>query len=363
MLKTINVNYDIIEGIKSELKEMEKKEAPFHAHVYGKRGASGLGNCNFIDAWKEARLPVPKPIGLKADTGAMTVGKIWHNWIEDLCISNYNKSIFKKQNPNLFLCKEVYIETKLTEDITTLTPIDLAFIETPNEKILPTIEENVDFQTKTSKVKVKHHDGKFVKIYDIKTADNKMAYWKYKDEGLSYGYVAQMHNNMVGSGLKQCDVLFVNKGNLQMFVIPCEYDDQVWQTVIEKNQRKHDIANKLKDNRYFDISDEDFTYLSQEDDYECVYCPLSQTEELMLGVPQRETLVLKAPCVFAQKRVRELIGTKFGVNTTWKRGSSHVTILKNENDLIVSKNKSGTEFVDTIFYAYKNFQPMETKIN
>lgn len=342
-----------------ERKSLENKE--FHIHPDGRRGGSGTGVCKFKGGFIMSEKQMPKKEGLRAETGGMTVGTLWHDRIIQPILEEYYNS--EKWDSDLVLATEVYVEVELVKGLlNALSPIDVALIKT--EKGKPAIiEVEKKFKNITTTIKMKHPDAKWIRIWDLKSADNAYAYWKYlenheENNSLSFIYESQGFVYMRGSGLSEITFLFVNKGNLKMFEHTVKWSDDKWNTIVDHNKRMYEIGQALAKNKDIEYIPDDFVYItSEEDDFECRYCGLSEAhDDFSRG--KKGTTILDKPCEHACKFIRKDALEKFHIRDKFKRGSSHITIINIDGEDIIAQNKSGKVFKDTIYYALRNYKKM-----
>lgn len=336
------------------LKARNKEEAQYHVYKGNRKGGSAVYRCNFKLAWKEAGLEMPKVRGIKAEKGGMFVGKIWHEDIlQPIYRAYFQSEQFKKDYPqyaDLIYGEEIYVTTKLgSSEI--VSPIDIAFVTEPGY-----IKVKMEFKNVFKEVLMKHPDATWVAIFDIKSAASRFAFTHLLRNGLNNGYKGQGHVYMDATGLKEIGFLITNKANGKMKVIPCEWDYDFWDGLVSKDLRVHALADQIKKGEVL-VVPSDFTYCESDDDYECRYCPLSETDEDWRDINDPHLFLVK-PCEHACMIVRKEALAKFHVGDKFKRGLSHITIEEIDGDLIISRNKSGTVYTDTIYNALKSFEEM-----
>jgi len=340
------------------------EELQFHLHPDGRDGASTLGTCNLIGGLKKAKIPLPQKTGLKAETGGMDVGNEWHDIIKQMLREYYTSEEWTSENPDIIYGEEIYEESEVIDGQTILSPIDIAFATEPGF-----ILKEVEFANIIAELPFKHPDAQWIKILDLKSASDLFAFWKYKKEGPNYGYKAQMHFYMEATGLDEIEMIFVNKANGKMFPIIVKFEKAFWEVVLESLARKSEIADIIK-KWFVDITEEstfgdipsiqksDLSYFTQEDIIECRYCHLSEChEEYEDDNPENKgRLVMDKPCLPACNFIREEANAKFKTGGLFTRGKSHITITNIVGDYIYSKNKGGTEYIDSIFTAMNSFK-------
>jgi hypothetical protein len=351
---------DIVKVIQDLIKNYCTRDAHLHVHKDGEVGASSLGKCKYQLAVKHSDEGLPPREGLQAKYGRMNVGTIWHEIIQGMLIS-----YFRNHPPgeHIHFIDEVYTKTSIISGkLDGLSPIDLAFIYAP-PGVPPVIEIDYEFADgKIEEIPIKNPDErvKWVYILDIKTS-SQFSYWKYKNEGLSFAYQAQMLFYLKGTGLPAMDVLFVQKGSTDhMFMLTQEWDDALWKRVVKRHERILAITETLnsESDTSIELKDEDFGYNDEDQSFLCMFCPLAQVDEYQKKTGERK-LKLVAPCEPCAEKKRKIAAEKFIEGSTWYRGRSHIIINKIEGNIIHATNKGGTEFEDSIFYALQKYEVRE----
>ena len=273
-----------------------------------------------------------------------------------------------------------------------VSPIDYAII-TGNQFIIVYFP----FKDGLKEIKCKPPHAKWLRIWDIKSAGN-FGFYKMHSEGLlggsKYGwqFTAYMHATQL-TVISLCDV---HKAKLRPFDLDLEYNPQIWYNIVEAMTRKSELVKLMRDNLDVDKS------LLLPTDFECVNgsfddmtwwsCPWSNTRDEFLGTGEPK-LKLTKPCPNAVRFIKENFKISHVIGNKFFRGKSHVTIMeyplstktlsrtiegdnikkeynlshaknkkltlpKNISDyrldeLVVSENKSGTQYVDIIYYAKK----------
>jgi len=361
---------NIPEIINKVLVARDVAEKEYHIHQKGKIGGSGTINCVALDSLKWAGVKIPKTTGIKAKKGGMWVGKHDHIITQDMLedVFGYDDELYehiiklRKEiraiHPDLVYASEIYITIIVSSYLTIESPIDIAFLKEPGY-----IMKSITFKNKSFTVRVPVDNAEWVEIWDIKTCSD-YAYYKYlnmhtisEDNPISHTsdkYKAQMHVYMKGTGLKECHILYINKLNFDMFVHTVKWDEEFWNKIVHTLKRKWVISNSIRNNKPISIKFEELAF-NGDDLIECRYCPFSETHE-ELQKSGRIKLILDKPCEIAQDYVRKDAMHIFKEGQKWKRGMSHITINRIDGDIIYSTNKSGKEYVDTIFVAIKTFK-------
>ena len=161
---------------------------------------------------------------------------------------------------------------------------------------------------------------------------------------------------MKGTGLGKIGFIIVNKGNGQMCLKECIWSKEFYFEINKKEIRKVELA-KLMVSGAIVVNPSDFTYLVEEDTMECRYCAHSETEDDYAD-SDRPILRLIKPCAGACEFIKKEAMAKFKVKQKWKRGRSHITIHEIVDEVIISQNKSGTIYTDSIYTAIKMFEAM-----
>lgn len=344
----------------NEFDNERKLEKQYHIHPQDfdakefQFGASSSGKCIFENAWTLSGLPRPKKSGLKADTGFMDTGTIWHSIIGAYLDRYYNSAGFRKDNPNLHYGLEIYIPKfilKLGEyKVNIVSPLDICFCDQEFE-----IRE-IEFKNQKIKTLCIPNTATVLKAYDIKAVGDYMYYKVLKETDVGFHYKAQMHVYMAATGLEKMDVWFVNKNNFkQSFYSPVTFDKQFWLELQDRFLKIIKYAYELKKGE-INLNQEDLLFMTHKDTFECLYCFLSETHEEE-DYKGKLKLKLDRPCEYAAKFIKHQALQKFTVGSKWIRGRSHITIQKIDNEIIISINKSGTVYTDTIYTAFKLFEP------
>jgi len=346
-----NLNIDLCADLEDYWVELGRKNAKYHIHPEGWEGASSLGKCTFFRAYKEAGLPIPPVAGIKADKGPMRVGTMWHSLIIQPAFREIYATKWQKLYPDLVYGDEVYIETELIPGRKVRSPIDGALVTQPGF-----IEKEVQFEGYRGMGKFKHPDAKWVKIWDIKSASPIFAFHNYELEGLSEEHEDQGLPYLKATGLPSMEFLFLNKANAHKFTVLFKWDEAKWKALQVKRQRELLLADELRQNAVLThFSTDDFRYFTGDSDYDCRYCPLSETHEEVEPLKEPR-LIFDKPCSEVCKRARANAIRLFVQGTRWTRGSAFVTINRVEDDLIYCTNKGGKEYADSVFRAVKMYK-------
>jgi len=213
----------------------------------------------------------------------------------------------------------------------------------------------LQFKNVVKMMPFKHPKETYIKIYDIKSAGN-YGFYHTLEEGISDTYKAQFHGYMKGTGLNEITCLDIHKAKARMFEITCTWDEYFWEEVIAKQHRKIELAELLKNKSSHSIQRTDLECYCDGNYIAWYSCPLSETyeEDNRWGEPK---LKLKALCKPAQEFYRIDALKKFRIGQMWIRGMSYITIKEMRGNLIISTNKGGTEFKDTLHSALMKFKP------
>jgi len=341
--------------------EEEAYETQSHLHRPGFRGGSDLWACVYKKSRSVAGLEAPKKTGLKAEMGAMIVGKLDHKIIQDKLEKWFHENSYVF--PDNILGVEVYELYDLIPGVSIESPIDLAIVTPPG-----IMKVNWQFKNVKREVSVRHPRANFEKIWDIKTI-NSMGYWskKFKKE-ISKGYKAQMHGYMFATrhcgDLKEITMIFVNKETFEIFEIDVPWDQTFWDSVLERNKRIEDKAAEWQHGTP-SFAIEDLFALDEDDNFKCNFCPYSVTRDV-IHQKSKPRIELVKPCPPAAQYLRESALSKFVVGARWKRGNAYVDILSIKGDIIESintgnrkkrdKGESFDTYKDSIYAAEMVFE-------
>jgi hypothetical protein len=346
-----DLKINLCEDLDAYWVEIGRENAKYHIHPDGLEGASALGKCTYFRAYKEAGMPIPPVAGIKADKGPMLVGTMWHSSIIQPAFRAIYARKWQKLYPELVYGDEVYIETQLIPGRIVRSPIDGAIVTQPGF-----IEREVQYESFKGMGKFKHPDAKWVKIWDIKSASPIFAFHNYEIEGLSEEYEFQGLPYLKATGLPEMEFLFLNKANAHKFTLVLKWNDERWKALQQKRQRELLLADELRQNaKITHFSTDDFRYFTGDNDYDCRYCPLSETHEEVKPLKDPQ-LIFDKPCAEVCQRSRLTALRIFVTGTKWTRGSAFVTINRIDDDLIYCTNKGGTEYIDSIFRAVKMYK-------
>ena len=215
--------------------------------------------------------------------------------------------------------------------------------------------QEVQFRNIRKVVPVKHPDAKFVKLWDFKTAGN-YGYYKMLREGISDDYKSQFHGYMFPAELRELETIIMHKAKARMFSITCTWDEDFWQEILLKQHRKIELTKALLQKASNFLKRTDLQCYCDHDSIAWYSCPLSKThdDENQYGEPK---LKLDALCKPAEEFFKKDALKKFRPGQMWIRYMSHITIKEFRGNLIISVNKSGTEYKDTLRHALKTFKP------
>ena len=330
----------------------QQKEKQFHIHIEGREGASDRGGCTILHAKKEAGVPIPKPVGVKADRGAMFTGKWTHYKVQRDTVK-----ISQRKYPGACIgpiiehdgtVREVAIKTMLTENVEILSSLDLCVATQPGFVLVNEKYENVNADV------YELADGaKFLAAWDIKSCSD-FAFSRYQTEGLDVNYEAQGLIYMKATGLNELPFLFVRKSDYHMFIITMEWSDDAWTALQAKRYRETEKATELRETGHVTFDATDALFNDKKTAFHCTYCPFSKTHEEE-GVKDR--VVLDEPCA-------EVVAMKIGeytamftVGSHWMNGLSMIEIEAVEDGRVKSHNKGGKQFDDTIFRTGMTYKP------
>lgn len=320
-----------------------------HVHQEGRVGASNIGSCILLRAWKNAKLPMPEVTGLKADKSVFPLGHLIHGYVAD------KAKAYAVRN-GLYCMDEVFVESQLTPYTIVESPIDVAFA---SENVF--YEDAVQFRNQMIVMNHCADPTKITKIFDVKSC-SEYTYWKVLKEGPSFHWQAQMHIYMQATGLKEVTILLYYKPKGWMSEIVVKWDIEIWQKIKHMQERVEELTDTLIYNKQHDLVSEiqndikeaDLEYLTEGEPICWYSCPFSQTRE-EIAESGKPSLILEKPCEWACIHLRKKAQEKFAVGQKWKRGLSHITITEIGFEQIKSINKSGKTYEDSIYYALKEF--------
>jgi hypothetical protein len=334
----------------------QKREAQYHIHPEFQEGGSQLGGCIALRAKKESGMPLPKREGAKDDFGNAFVGNVWHEKVQCDLVPELQKLF-----PGMFvgpiiengIPSEVVTETELLPPEggnpaqMVVSPLDLCVVTTPG-----VVKKQITYANETKMRYVKHPDAKWVFIADIKTA-SPYAFNLHEQGDLGVDYEAQGTMYLKATGLAKIPFLFINKVNSHKYVLNLEFDQQKWEALQAKRRRERMLATQLKETGACDFIRDDFRYFIE--DYPCVYqCPFSKTHETDSphgGVK----IVLDEPCREVVAMVEAEYTAKFTPGSQWTSGASMLTINNVRDGKVYAVNKSGKEYIDSIFTAARHY--------
>jgi len=343
-------NINLIEILQAEWNRLDTEESEEHKHITNEIGDSGLWHCNLLDSLHWAEKDLPETEGIKAEKGGLLVGK-WDHKILGNTLNKYFQREAEKY-PDLKFADEVYIRFEIIPGLFVLSPIDYAAATAPGF-----IKQTITFKNITIEANVLHPDATLVKLWDFKTAGN-FGFYKMLEEGLPDGYRAQFHGYMFPAGLKELDTIVMHKAKARLYILKCKWDDLFWQEILKKQHRKIELTDLLKNKGTQFLKRTDLECYCDSDSIAWYSCPLSSTfeETNRWGEPK---LKLKCLCKPAEEFFKKDALKKFRPGQLWLRGLSHVTINAIRGDLILSTNKGGSEFKDTLRTALKKFSPLK----
>jgi len=357
-------NIKIPDIVKTVLAEQEEFEREVHLHQEGATGGSDLYSCAKVKARQLAGLRAPPKTGLKAEVGAMTVGKLDHEIVQDMVLDNLHFS----WDPYVFTAvKEIYEPYEFIPNWRVESPIDIALLSPPGGQWV-----DWQFRNKSRKILMRHPGAKYLKIWDLKTV-NSMGFWSHQgDTEISPGYKGQMHGYMFqtrGAGdLQKITIVFINKETFQMYEVVVEWDQIFWDELVARNTRIQEAAEQLKRDEIPEYKPEDLFMLDADMNWRCAFCAYSVCKEI-ISEKSKPRLELIRPCDEAVKEVLKQAYDKFTKGSRWKRGRAIVDIEKIAGETMISinttnrrKKEKGEPFEtyeDTIYYAYKNFEELD----
>jgi hypothetical protein len=348
------VNIDLASEIDRYRNENNKKNIQLHLHRPHYYGGSSLGGCTCLRAYENSGIPLPKPTGIKADSGAAQAGTIGHDVEERdglLCLSKRFGNMYAKYGLKLIFGAEVYVVSEIIPGEFVETPIDICAVTSPGFT-----KQLVRYQNETREMPVKHSEAQWIRIWDFKNIGGRY-FTEMRKKGLSTKYQAQGLFECKVTGLPRCGFVVYNKDNLHHFTVFVEYTDEKWIALQEKFRREMKIGAELKAGKRPLLVKTDFAWYVEEDEFECMYCKRSKTHEIE-GDDGENHLVFDEPCAEVKGRIEFEAKQKFVVDSTWKRGKSIIMISEVSDKDIISINKSGTEYVDSLFWAAKHFKPL-----
>ena len=344
--------YSLKAMILAEEEIQGKEDLETHLHKPNRIGASNVGGCVWLRAWKEARLPTPEITGLKADKSVFPLGHLIHGYVAD-------KSKKYGQKNHLFVEDEVIVETKLTNQTIVESPIDIAISQHPIF-----VTEMHEFKNKPIEMHKCVDPSKLEMIFDTKSC-GEYEYWHVLQKGPSFKWKAQMHIYMKATNLMEITILMYYKPKGWMSEIVIKWDDEIWNKINTLQTRVEELT-LLFQSGLASVNDllkaTDLEYFGYEDDPDfkpiCWYsCPFSVTKE-DVDDKGKPSLVLEKPCPFACHYLQEKAMAKFKVGQMWKRGLSHITIDQIMNETIFTHNKGGKKYEDSIYLALNTFEPL-----
>jgi hypothetical protein len=352
------VNIDLGMGIDRYWDQQAEKNIAIHLHRPHYSGASSLGGCSNLRAWEISGIPLPKPTGIKADVGAARAGILWHD-IEErdalVAFKEHAKTFLRIQYPQLVFGTEIYIKHEIIPGEFVETYIDFCVVTSPGF-----VKEIVHYRNEEREAWVKHPDAQWVRIWDFKNIGGRY-FNETREKGLSTKYQAQGLFECEATQLPFIDFVIFNKDNTHHFTIRYEHSPEKWTSLQAKFARELKLGEALKKGKHPLFLKSDFAWYIEPDYYECMYCKRSVTREV-----QTENgiyLKLDEPCSEVKCRVEYEVSQQFTVGSQWTRGKSFLTITEVKDGQVISINKKGTEYVDSLFVAAKLYKPGWIKKN
>ena len=396
---------DVIAKFNRVKKIEDKQQAKYHIYPEGFGGCSSVRKCPTSRAQKLAGIRHPKKIilpgwiGITNEKGGMRTGTVAHGEVQvTLEIDYENHKDDDPEYEGLNYNYEVYVIVKITNNYIVISPVDIIYSK--DGAIILQMIEFKDFKEFMPVVKNK---DLVVEIYDIKSGGDFNFYKHLKEGKIPDDYMAQFHIYMKGTGKKKLGVFAYHKQYGRVKVIDVIWSDEFWDKIVEMQERVDELVEHYKKRHevYWKepiLETKDLACLWKNDNIDWYSCPLSITREEMSGMVEgKPKLVLVKPCEHACKILKDKATAQFIKLTKWKRGKSHVRIIKTVgevegNDLInyllainmkkkknadtkgfeyiplkpskhftmdeyiMSKNKSGTVYVDTLYEAFAKYK-------
>lgn len=352
-VKELADGFDLKQRILEMLQKRELSNREYHLHQAGFMGGSNLYPCGHAQALEFANMPKPKLTGRRAYKGAMWVGSIDHDLLEDMLEEEFMNS----PDPGFIVDTEVYPEPyEIIPGWRVESPVDVAMITPPGAE-----KTEHKFKNKILIIKtVGAGSGtEWIKIFDIKTVTD-MGFWQKEIKPLGAKYKAQMHGYMKATGLKECTIIWYNKDTADVITTVVEWDQLFWNHVVERLERFKKLGLALSVDEHVSWRPADLLACDEEESYRCTYCAHADVKVIQ-EKGKKPLLELVKPCDPAVSIIRTRALDKFHVGTKWYRGRSIVSILEIKDETITainqtnlklkSKNEEYKVYSDSLFYA------------
>lgn len=387
----------------------DKQNAKYHIYPKGFGGCSAIMVCPDSRAQKivgivyEPKIIEPGWQGITNERGGMRTGTTGHEEIQlALRIDYENNRETDPEYKDILYSDEVYVIVPITDKFTAISPIDVLY-----SKHGAIALKRIQFKDFSEDMMCIIDKSKVVDIYDIKTGGDFSYYQKLVEGNISDAYLAQFHVYMKGAGVKELKILAFHKQYGRTKIIKVVWDNNFWEEVITRQERVDELIQFYETTKDLDgnfsynkpiLTAKDLSCLWNDGNIDWYSCPQSITYEER-DINGKPMLRLLKPCESACKILVRKAIAQFTKLSKWKRGKSHVFIVKcigevTSNDLadyltrmnkkrkektekyhteyaplkpnknfsldeyLLCRNKSGTVFVDTLYEAFTKYKEM-----
>ena len=396
---------DIVSKYNRVKKIEDELQARYHVWPEGSGGCSQIEKCPTSRSQQLAGIKFPPKIikegwhGITKERGGMRTGNMIHEDVGlalEIDFLNYRDT--DPEYKDLEYITEVYVIVPITSRYTAISPIDVMYYKKGAIE-----KQMIHFKDFSEEMWVVVDPSKVVKIIDIKSGGDFNYYMHLVDGKIPNDYMAQFHVYMEGAGKKVLTVLAFHKQYGRLKTIEVVWNDAFRRQMTQIQERVDMLTKKYKEGKKVNLTKADLSCLWENGNIDWYSCPMSVTYEEMGGrVAGKPSLHLLKPCPAACKIIKRKAKAQFVNLSKWKRGKAHVRIMKGVGEVktddlvsylniinkkrkkaaeknntdyiplrphkgfkigeyIMSKNKSGTNYVDTIYDAFTKYKEMDNE--
>lgn len=352
-------------NILRDLSQISKKdndiEAEYHKWPWAYSGASNKGSCKSLRTKRLVGIKLPDVTGMKADKGAMEIGKMGHADTQKKLKDKYKNHKKIKCGVEVYTIQTItppsdhkitvnidnsmyYPKGTVLKDLgmTSISPWDVIFYSLKKDVKSAIVKRIVKFRNLEAEVPFLDIDKiDDFQIIDIKTAGD-FGFYKMLKEGLPWRYQAQGHIYIRDNNLPYIDFLVIHKEKNLKYIIRLFWSDTSWRKLVEDQERVLQMAYETLEHG----DCEEFW-----DDFECLEktigwysCPLSTVKETVDKKTKKKRMEIVSFCPRAQELLISMKKKLFPVESSWKYGRAMPHIINHSFD----ENK-----VATVVYCNK----------